>query len=275
MATEKQVKGVLIPRHDTAINWAKAVNFVPKKGELIIFDADAASANYTLSNVSNKTMKNADGTTGALTACNPSTQVRIKIGNGNLNVNLLPFVKTDVTADDLADYYTKDEIDTVLAGLNDDIVVSATEPIVTGETIWLQPITTDTGSVDYIIEQGIDGANGSYYEKWNSGIMKYYAKELLPQSTIYGSHDVFMGSFSIPTFKNIIDYKISAYPAYNADYNDWQVEISANIIQLDIQAGGTTLCKYKLRSIGSYNDYYNLDDVDSITVMHSIIGFWK
>lgn len=30
MAT-KQVKGVIVPRHDTALNWAKAINFVPKK----------------------------------------------------------------------------------------------------------------------------------------------------------------------------------------------------------------------------------------------------
>ena len=40
MSTIKQVKGPTIPRHDIAKNWAKAVNFVPRKGELIVYEKE-------------------------------------------------------------------------------------------------------------------------------------------------------------------------------------------------------------------------------------------
>ena len=41
--TTKQVKGVIIPRHDTIENWDKATNFIPKKGEIIVIDSPDAS----------------------------------------------------------------------------------------------------------------------------------------------------------------------------------------------------------------------------------------
>lgn len=38
--SQKKLRGVIVPRHDTAINWAKATKFVPRDGELIVFTAD-------------------------------------------------------------------------------------------------------------------------------------------------------------------------------------------------------------------------------------------
>lgn len=58
---DKTVKIRLVLKHDTEENWAKAANFVPKQGEVIIYD-DATGA--------------------------PS---RIKIGDGITKVNDLPF----------------------------------------------------------------------------------------------------------------------------------------------------------------------------------------
>lgn len=58
---DKTVKIRLVLKHDTAENWAKATNFVPKKGEVIIYD-DAAGE-----------------------------PARIKIGDGTTKVNDLPF----------------------------------------------------------------------------------------------------------------------------------------------------------------------------------------
>lgn len=58
---DKTVKIRLVLKHDTAENWAKATNFVPKKGEVIIYD-DAAGK-----------------------------PARIKIGDGTTKVNDLPF----------------------------------------------------------------------------------------------------------------------------------------------------------------------------------------
>ena len=64
---EKQFNTRIINKHDTADNWAKATNFIPKKGELIVYDADTTN-----------------------------TQPRLKIGDGTTTVINLPFV-TDIT----------------------------------------------------------------------------------------------------------------------------------------------------------------------------------
>lgn len=58
---DKTVKIRLVLKHDTEANWTKAVNFVPKQGEIIVYD-DVAGA--------------------------PS---RFKIGDGTTKVNDLPF----------------------------------------------------------------------------------------------------------------------------------------------------------------------------------------
>lgn len=63
MATEKNIQSRIQHKHDTEANWLKATNFIPKAGELIIYDVDAAH-----------------------------TEPRLKIGNGTTNVNNLPFV---------------------------------------------------------------------------------------------------------------------------------------------------------------------------------------
>ena len=75
----KTFKTRIIQKHDTEANWQKATNFVPKKGEMIVYDIDS-NHNYE----------------------------RIKIGDGEHIPNDLPFV-TD-------NYYTKSETDTKLNG---------------------------------------------------------------------------------------------------------------------------------------------------------------
>ncbi len=42
MANQKTLKTRIIAKHDTEENWNKAVNFIPYKGEQIIYDADTA-----------------------------------------------------------------------------------------------------------------------------------------------------------------------------------------------------------------------------------------
>lgn len=42
MAKQKIIKTRLVIKHDTEENWNKAVNFIPYKGEQIIYDADTA-----------------------------------------------------------------------------------------------------------------------------------------------------------------------------------------------------------------------------------------
>lgn len=61
--SSKRIKTRIIQKHATASDWAKAVNFVPLAGEVIVYDVDA---NYSYE--------------------------RIKIGDGSKNVNDLPFL---------------------------------------------------------------------------------------------------------------------------------------------------------------------------------------
>ena len=64
---EKTIKSRIVHKHDSETNWSRATNFVPKQGELIIYDTDT---NHSY--------------------------VRVKIGDGTTNVSLLPFLDIDV-----------------------------------------------------------------------------------------------------------------------------------------------------------------------------------
>lgn len=73
-------------KHDTEINWSKATGFIPKQGELIVYDIDD---NYNYE--------------------------RIKIGDGVTNVNSLPFANeiiTDAEIDEIcgANIYVASEV---------------------------------------------------------------------------------------------------------------------------------------------------------------------
>ena len=75
MATEKKITSRIQQKHDVAANWAKATNFIPKKGEIIIYDAEY----------------NASG--------EETQAVRFKIGDGSKTVNNLPFAVIDYGSD--------------------------------------------------------------------------------------------------------------------------------------------------------------------------------
>lgn len=59
---EKNLKARIVHKHDTEVNWLKATTFIPKQGEIIVYDIDD---NYSYE--------------------------RFKIGDGVQNVNALPF----------------------------------------------------------------------------------------------------------------------------------------------------------------------------------------
>ena len=69
---EKTLKTRIIHKHDVELNWNKATGFVPKQGELIVYDKDS---NYDYE--------------------------RVKIGDGATNVNNLPFVISTLTNDEI------------------------------------------------------------------------------------------------------------------------------------------------------------------------------
>lgn len=63
MSVEKNMNTRIQHKHDTEANWNKALNFIPKAGEIIIYDTDE---NYNYS--------------------------RLKIGDGINSVNTLKFI---------------------------------------------------------------------------------------------------------------------------------------------------------------------------------------
>ena len=71
MATEKKINSRIQQKHDVAANWAKATTFIPKKGEIVIYDAE-----YNTSGVQTQA-------------------VRFKIGDGSRTINNLPFALID------------------------------------------------------------------------------------------------------------------------------------------------------------------------------------
>ena len=70
---EKTLNSRIINKHDTEANWLKATNFIPKQGELIVYDIDD-NHNYE----------------------------RFKIGDGVTNVNNLIFVVETITPEQIA-----------------------------------------------------------------------------------------------------------------------------------------------------------------------------
>lgn len=68
----KTFKTRIVNKHDIETNWKKATNFVPKKGEIIIYDEDS-SHDYA----------------------------RIKVGNGTDLVSNLPFTTVQIPILDL------------------------------------------------------------------------------------------------------------------------------------------------------------------------------
>lgn len=63
--SEKILKSRIINKHDTEANWLKATNFIPKKGEIVVYDVDT---NYNYE--------------------------RMKIGDGTTVVSSLPFIES-------------------------------------------------------------------------------------------------------------------------------------------------------------------------------------
>lgn len=57
---------------------------------------------------------------------------------------------------------------------NKRIEVSETAPTEEENKIWLQPITTNAGAVDYIVDEGVSGI--WTYRKWNSGIAECWGE---------------------------------------------------------------------------------------------------
>lgn len=71
--SEKNLKARIVNKHDISENWLKATGFIPKQGEIIVYDVD-----------------------------DEHSYERMKIGDGVHNINELPFA-VSVMLDDVID----------------------------------------------------------------------------------------------------------------------------------------------------------------------------
>ena len=104
MATEKKITSRIQQKHDVAANWAKATNFIPKKGEIIIYDAEY----------------NASG--------EETQAVRFKIGDGSKTVNNLPFAVIDGIQKISGEFYFLKTEDGSIVGINNRGVMIMSKP---------------------------------------------------------------------------------------------------------------------------------------------------
>lgn len=86
---EKMFNTRIVHKHDIESNWNKAVNFIPKNGEIIVYDADE---NYSYP--------------------------RIKVGDGVKNINSLSFI-TDALEEYVMNEITKNHIQIITWEDND------------------------------------------------------------------------------------------------------------------------------------------------------------
>lgn len=91
--TEKDLKARIVHKHDTESNW-NLTNFIPKQGEIIVYDIDD---NYNYE--------------------------RIKIGDGSTSVTSLPFVNDDIK-EKLEEMATKDYVTSFFESLSSNMVLS-------------------------------------------------------------------------------------------------------------------------------------------------------
>lgn len=124
--SEKTLKTRIIHKHDTEANWLKATGFIPKQGELIVYDVD-----------------------------DTHTYERFKIGDGKTLVSELPFADT-----------TYSEATTTTAGLMSAADKEKLDGLESGGTLAIEVEELPTENIDdskiYVLQQ-IENAELYYF----------------------------------------------------------------------------------------------------------------
>ncbi|MBO5424037.1 MAG: hypothetical protein J6A25_00820 [Lachnospiraceae bacterium] len=86
---EKRIRSRSIQKHDLEVNWNKAENFVPYKGEFIIYDIEVDEEGNDITQIVDGVKKTVYELVGRTT---PYTYERIKLGDGKTKISELPFI---------------------------------------------------------------------------------------------------------------------------------------------------------------------------------------
>lgn len=139
----KTYQGRIVQKHDTSTNWAKATNFIPLKGEIIIYDD------------LNK-IKIGDGTTNvnSLKFTNNKQVVEIILSEPN-DANTFNIVSTGIDYLDVLNYEQNYLIYLSFNGLS--IPISETENAIIEETVLLDSRYTDTNTTIHLMGYDFQG----------------------------------------------------------------------------------------------------------------------
>ena len=152
--SEKIINGRLINKHDSETNWSKAVNFTPKKGEIIIYDKDS---NYNYE--------------------------RMKIGDGEAFVSDLPFVNEGLASEDYVKslvkslnsnlalrFYCIEDVTVVTNGVSVTYPANSNVEVKFLDTDVFEIIPTSDNSI--LSLEAFPGALGTYYS-WLEGVKQF------------------------------------------------------------------------------------------------------
>lgn len=205
---EKELKTRVQHKHDIEANWSKAINFIPKAGELIVYDPDDS---YKYS--------------------------RMKMGDGTKTINDLPFVDdtkanlNSVIRYDVAQNLSADERHQAVRNLNlpnmtefHYIGTSGSEPYVS--TYY---VSVDEKKIDYekglsipaqISPSSISSALAEFFIYIKSlgsagnPIYKNMIPEIINNFLVLLENEVFIGYNASSSYVSV-DFKIFMYTAYN------------------------------------------------------------
>lgn len=267
----KNVKGVIIPRHDTARNWANAVNFIPRKGELIVYDADPEGTVYDITTVT---------INGIAYPVEPSTKVRFKFGDGELvdevmvgtNVNALPFATTNAEGGDIeVDLTYSPESSNAQSGKAVAEALAQFEPSINEDQLVGQK-TTEGGEIfnDYENNKALTPYTSSFGNSTQAGACGYhftgleYAEDLKTATILVPKHYESEG-----TVYNVTSIGYVNGDIVNIDANSHQYEIFriTNIDSTSSDAHRITFEQVKRIETFGYNKYsWEVVDIDNNTL---------
>ena len=238
-----QINTRIIHKHDTEVNWNKATSFIPKQGEIIVYDRDD---NYTY-----ERFKIGDGVTAA-----PSLPFATKNAFGNVKVG-----STTIAADSFSDTLT------LTAGAN----ISLT-PSTSGDSVTI--VATDT---TYSAGNGLTLSNTTFNVGAGTGISvaadtvglatvdTVTAGTYGPSAAVTGSNNATMNvpEITVDEYGRVTSITNRVYTAKNSTYTSLK-----NPYALTIKGNGTTSFTYN----GSAAKTLNIVPGTNITVTSDTSG---
>jgi predicted MPP superfamily phosphohydrolase len=249
----KEMNTRVINKHDYEVNWVKATNFVPKRGELIIYDAEFDDLGNTVALPTGRT--------------EPIFYARYKIGDGVTNVNSLPFANANAEEVDLSNYIQYKDI------------LQTTNPF-GGKSLYISKIDDALYAADKRFDVKFDlyNSDGSlYWESDAATIAKLFNGNYEDFGTVaegkYGKITI-----TLPDYRALADYPYGAillsfyydmipesvtaraYCNYEPQGVGWK-NLPVGILNREVgELGSQTNAVYSIR-----NDFYQISQIE-ITV---------